>query len=394
LARDRGTAAGRTSTDRIPLDYTTGVSGPLLVVFAALHGDEHAGAEALERVRDVLESNHIPLRGRVRGIIGNVTALEQGKRYVDRDLNRGWWENDLAGLTARSPDGDCVEDREARVLLQLVRELESEPNQTIIFLDLHSTSAEGLPFTCIPDTIANMRIALELPIPVILNLEETVDGPLMGYLSDLGYGGVIVEGGQHDDPMTADVLESCVWIMLVAIGCLRREEIPDFEKYRHRLAVLSTGLPRVMEVKDLHFVREGDGFQMEPGFTHYNRVTTGQILAHDDRGELRASMTGRILMPLYKPPSDHGFFITKDLPESYVWVLHLLRRLRLHRIVHWLPGATRDKDNPNLIRIESWVPERLVDLVRLLGWRRLYRGTHHSLLRRRHVRKGKIKRPR
>jgi hypothetical protein len=48
----------------------------------------------------------------------------------------------------------------------------------------------------------------------------------------------------------------------------------------------------------------------------------------------------------------------------------------------------RDSENPNLMRIETWVPERLVDLVRLLGWRRLYRGTHHSLLRRRRVLRG------
>jgi succinylglutamate desuccinylase len=270
----------------------------------------------------------------------------------------------------------------------VVKGFDDEPNRPVVFLDLHSTSAEGLPFSCIPDTIANLRIALELPIPVILNLEETIDGPLMGYLSDLGYGGVIVEGGQHDDPRTVDVMESCIWIMLAAIGCVRREDVPQFERLRQRLSVLATGLPRVLEVKDLHYIHDGDGFQMEPGFTHYKRVDEGQLLASDDRGELRASLTGRILMPLYKPPSDHGYFLTKDIPNPFVKMLFLLRWMRLDRIVHWLPGATRDSDNPNLMRIETWVPEQLVNLVRLLGWRRLYRGTHHSLLRRRRVQQG------
>lgn len=388
MTPDRGGAADPTFTDRILVDYTTGASGPLLVVFAALHGDEHAGVTALGRVRDALEAGTIPIRGRLRGVVGNITALEQGKRYLDRDLNRGWWENEMAGLAARSPDADCVEDREMRSLMEVVERLEEEPYRPVVFLDLHSTSAAGLPFSCIPDTIPNLRIALELPIPVILNLEEAIDGPLMGYLSDLGYGGVIVEGGQHDDPGTVDVLESCIWIMLVATGCVYREDVPEFEQLRRRLAVLSTGLPRVMEVKDFHHVHDGDGFRMEPGFTHYNKVEKGQLLASDQRGELRASRSGRILMPLYKPPSDHGYFITEDIPEALVRLLYLLRWLRLDRIAHWLPGATRDGSNPNLLRIDTWVPERLVNVVRLLGWRRLYRGTHHSLLRRRRVRRG------
>lgn len=124
---------------------------------------------------------------------------------------------------------------------------------------------------------------------------------------------------------------------------------------------------------------------MESGFTHHTQVYKGQLLATDTRGELRAARSGRILMPLYKPPADIGYFVTKDIPAPYVRILYLLRWLRLDRIVHWLPGAMRDPNNPNLMRIETWVPERLVNLVRLLGWRRLYRGTRHSLLRRRRL---------
>jgi succinylglutamate desuccinylase len=388
LNPDRRAAADRSSPDRIFVDYTTGADGPSLVVFAALHGDERAGAEALERVREALAAHAVPIRGRLRGVLGNIAALETGERYIDRDLNRHWWEDEIEKLEARPPATDTVEDREMRSLLEVVAGFETELCRPVVFLDLHSTSADGLPFTCIPDTISNLKIALELPIPVILNLEETIDGPLMGYLSDLGYGGVIVEGGRHDDPRTVDVLESSIWILLAAIGCVRPDDVPRFEHYHRRLADLAQGLPRVLEVKDRHNVDEGDGFRMEPGFTHHTRVVAGQLLATDNGGQLRASRSGRILMPLYKPPADIGYFLTQDIPAPYVRMLYLLRWLRLDRIVHWLPGAMRDSENPNLMRIETWVPERLVDLVRLLGWRRLYRGTHHSLLRRRRVLRG------
>jgi len=275
LAPDPGAAADRTTADRIIIDYTSGADGPSLVVFAGLHGDESAGAEALERVRVALEAGAVPIRGRLRGVLGNVTALERGARFIDRDLNRSWWVDEIRKLNARPRDTECVEDREMRSLLEVVDSFETETFRPVVFLDLHSTSADGLPFSCIPDTISNLKIARKLPMPVILNLEETIDGPLMGYLSDLGYGGVIVEGGRHDDPRTVDVLESSIWILLAAISCVQREDVPRFEHYRRRLADLSQALPRVLEVKDRHHVGEGDGFRMEPGFTHHTPVVKG-----------------------------------------------------------------------------------------------------------------------
>lgn len=46
----------------------------------------------------------------------------------------------------------------------------------VIFLDLHTTSAAGTPFTIIADTLLNRRLALSLPAPVILGLEEHLEG--------------------------------------------------------------------------------------------------------------------------------------------------------------------------------------------------------------------------
>jgi succinylglutamate desuccinylase len=386
LTPECGAAADRSPLERIVIDHDNGDRGPCLVVFAGLHGDETAGVDALRRVRETLSSHSIPIKGRLLGVLGNLPALKQKTRYIDRDLNRTWWEDEIASLAARAASAtDCVEDAEMRSLIHVIEGVENETRRPVVFLDLHSTSADGLPFTCIPDTIANLKIALRLPIPVILNLEETIDGPLAGYMSDLGYGGVIVEGGRHDDPRTVDVLESAVWILLEALRCVKRESIPGFQSCRERLAGLCVGLPRVMEVKDLHRTVEGDGFVMEPGFTHYTRVEKEQLLASDNTGELRASRSGRVLMPLYKPPSDHGYFITEVVHTRYVRLLYFVRWLRLDRVAHLLPGISRDPDHPNYLKIASWTPERLVNMIRLLGWRRLYRGTRHSLLRRRRV---------
>ena len=92
-------------------------------------------------------------------------------------------------------------------------------------------------------------------------------------------------------------------------------------------------------------------------------------------------------MPAYKPGTDQGFFIARDLSWSRVKLLFLIRTLGLGNIVHWLPGTTRYGVHPNFLRIDHWVPRRLVKVIRLLGWRRTYQNPEHMILRRRRVRK-------
>ena len=65
----------------------------------------------------------------------------------------------------------------------------------------------------------------EIPVPVILGLEENLDGTILGLFGRLGQVCIAVEGGQHDDPSTADHLEASVWMALVAGGAVRPEDV-------------------------------------------------------------------------------------------------------------------------------------------------------------------------
>ena len=372
---------------RIVINHYTGEPGPCLVVFAGIHGSEHSGVKALERVAAVIKRESLPIRGKLIGLLGNLTALSQGKRFVDRDLNRRWFEEEVEKLQAQDPASDSVEDTEQRELLAFLEEIENEPNQPVIFLDLHSTSGEGPPFACMPDTLQNLRISLEIPIPSILGLEETIEGPLMGLLSDRGYGGVIVEGGQHDDPRTVDVLESSVWILLAAVGGTPWEHIPRYHRHWARMAELGEGLPRVLEIRFREVTEEGDGFRMEPDFQHHDRVKKGQRLATNNQGPITAPESGRIIMPRYEPLGEQGFFIARDVPNLIVKILFLIRKLRLGRFAHLLPGAMRHPDNPNILVISNRVPTRLVNIIRLLGWRRSHADGERIWLRRRRIRR-------
>lgn len=373
-------------SDRIVIDYRSGRPGLCLVVIAGLHGDERGGIVALERVCDAINTAQPKLNGRFVGLLGNLAARDAGKRYIARDLNRDWNEDSIAALRAQDPATDSPEDTEQRELLDVLNALEHEANRPVIFLDLHSTSADGPAFSCMPDTLINLRYALELPFPAILGLEETINGPLLGMLSDHGYPGVIVEGGQHEDEFTADILESCVWVLMARLGCLQPTDIPAFETHHARLAAIGAGLPRVLEIYYRHETHSDDGFTMVPGFRHYDRVRKGQLIAHDNTGEIRALKTGRIIMPSYKPGTDQGFFIARDILWLYVRALFFIRHLKLGRLAHLLPGTHRYADNPNLMTVSNWVPNFFVNIIRLLGWRRMHRDEERTTLRRRRVR--------
>ena len=57
------------------------------------------------------------------------------------------------------------------------------------------------------DTLRNRRLARALPVPVILGLEENVDGTLLEYATERGHTVIVVESGRHDDPAAVELHE-------------------------------------------------------------------------------------------------------------------------------------------------------------------------------------------
>lgn len=65
-------------------------AGPTVVVIAGIHGNEPSGVFAYLDLLDELQQSNVRLSGRVVGLAGNLSALQQGVRFIDRDLNRVW----------------------------------------------------------------------------------------------------------------------------------------------------------------------------------------------------------------------------------------------------------------------------------------------------------------
>jgi hypothetical protein len=126
-----------------------------------------------------------------------------------------------------------------------------------------------------------------------------------------------------------------------------------------------------LELRHRHPVGPGDAFRMEPGFVNFQPVRTGQLLARDRGGEIRSPSRGRVLMPLYQAQGEDGFFLVREFSPFWLRLSRMLRRLRLDRVVHWLPGVRRHPTQVDTYRINRRVARWFaLEIFHLLGFRR------------------------
>ncbi len=347
--------------------HDEGRPGPLFLFTGGLHGNEPGGVLAL---RDLLEELRLAaprFRGRLVCLAGNLEALRAGVRYLDADLNRLWGREERGYAPEPPPRELATRDR-------LGEELEAELRDArgpVVFLDLHSTSGGGAPFSIIGDTLQNRRIALAMPVPVILGLEENVEGALLGEFGERGHVAVGFEGGQHAAPGTRGNLLAAAWIALDAGGAFGEEAPAAVERARARLAAAARGLPPVVETRHRHHVEVREAFTMRPGFENFTPVARGELLAHEAGREVRAAERGRVLLPLYQGQGQDGFFLARDVRPVWLRVSSWLRRLGAPRLLPLLPGVRRLGGDPRRLEVDRrlarwWV----VEVFHLCGFRR------------------------
>ena len=90
--------------ERIIGRYDGREKGPLLVCLGSIHGNEPAGTKALELMFKMLEDEPITnpsfcFNGRLLGLRGNLRAIQAGKRYLQKDLNRQWTVENAVSYT-------------------------------------------------------------------------------------------------------------------------------------------------------------------------------------------------------------------------------------------------------------------------------------------------------
>lgn len=206
---------------RVIGEYSQSRPGPLLVVLAGLHGNEPSSLFAVTRVVEGLRDSDSPFQGHFCGLAGNMAALEQQRRYIDRDMNRIWAADRIEGL--RNAQSTCAEENE---MLQVVREIESRMRgeRENFFLDCHTTSSATLPYISVPRHPRSVRLAAEFPLFTVLGAGDMLENTSDRYLIDRGFTGFAFEAGQHDALASIENHEAAIWVALQRVGCIA--EVP------------------------------------------------------------------------------------------------------------------------------------------------------------------------
>jgi succinylglutamate desuccinylase len=360
--------------------YGSAEAGPTLVATGGLHGNEPGGVVALGRVFRELAERKPAMKGQLLGLVGNSCALARSTRFVDEDMNRVWTKAGVEALRRQDPSQDHSEQREQRELLAILDPLlaaaAANPRRRAMLLDLHSTSGGGPPFIVMGDTLQNRELAFALKAPVLLGLEENIEGTLIEYFAAGGNVAVVLEGGQNEDPRTADNHESALWIALVACGLLDAAQVPDLARHTARLAAAASGVPGVIEVVHRHDIAPENetNFRMLPGLKGFMQIEKGRLLAHDGphaQAQVTAPFSGVLLMPRYQPKGLDGFFMGKTIEPFWLRVSAVLRKLRMERVISLLPGVHENHHGPNTLAVDPKIARFFtLEFFHLLGYRK------------------------
>lgn len=296
--------------------------GALILVFGALHGNEPAGVRAIESIFRILENESTAhpdfvFKGKLAGFIGNLQAYRKQLRFIEKDLNRIWNPSFVQQLLESDPTQLQDESREVLELYEMIRtEIEAFPGRDIVLLDLHTTSAEGGIFTIPTDETVSLELARALHVPVILRLQDSIEGPLLKFAASGHFhtapakvAAVAFEAGQHDDPQSVERSIAAIVACLRAAGCCPREALQH--ERDDLLRNTSEALPSVVFLRYVHHIGPNDAFRMRPGYLNFQTIKKGEHLADDVKGRVLSPIDGRILMPLYQSKGTDGFFIVQ-----------------------------------------------------------------------------------
>ena len=194
-------------------------NGATIVFFAGIHGNETAGVFALDEVMKTIDPQNV--NGTIYGIAGNLKALKQQQRYLNKDLNRLWTKEQLEALNLK--DHLNIEDTEQMEVFELLQHIITENCGPFYFIDFHTTSSKTLPFITINDALINRKFSKLFPVPIVLGIEEYLDGPLLSYINELGYVSLGFESGQHDDKEAIDNCISFIHLALIYAEIINKD---------------------------------------------------------------------------------------------------------------------------------------------------------------------------
>ena len=362
---------------RIIKQITGSKKGPTVVFFAGIHGNEKSGIKALrEELKPFTPDN---LSGTIYAISGNLRALDKNQRYLDEDLNRLWTKDRIKAI--QSKDHLNTEEEELLGLLRLLMRILETSTPPFYFIDLHTTSSKSLPFITINDAIINRRFSKQFPVPIVLGIEEYLEGALLSYINQLGYVSIGFESGQHDDIQALRNHVAFINLTLVFTGIVKEYNTDKFKAYYNQLKNAGQYHSCFFEIIDLYRIDRNDEFKMCNGFDSFQAIRKGEQLATHKQRIITSQYNARIFMPLYQKKGSEGFFVIKGINTLFLKLSVWLRLLKTDSLLSILPGIFWHNKNQGVLKVDLKVAKFLAKpLFHLLGYRNKQTGPSHLLL--------------
>lgn len=105
-------------------------NGADLLLSAAIHGNETAPIELLDRLLQRIAGGHLRPRARLLFLLGNPPAMRRGERYIDQDINRLF--------NGRHADASGYEAIRACELERIAANFFSLPGRSRLHYDMHT----------------------------------------------------------------------------------------------------------------------------------------------------------------------------------------------------------------------------------------------------------------
>jgi hypothetical protein len=344
--------------------------GPCCLFFGGVHGNEASGVIAMQAVFESLKARaDIQFHGSFYFIGGNLLALEVGKRCTESDLNRLWTEKRMKAVEK----GDYVaENHDAAELLSIYKTieeiLEKEEGPFYMF-DLHTTSSKTIPFITVNDSLLNRKFTELYPLPLVLGIEEYLDGPMLSYYNEKGYVSFGFEGGEHYSQTAIQNHESFIYLSLVFSGVIDESGI-DYDAHFQQLADQSNGMEHFYEIYHRFAIDEEDDFAMKNGFKNFQPIGKGEALATFNAEVIEADHSSIIFMPLYQSSGSDGFFLIKQTKAIFLRLSSWIRKLKLDRLLPILPGIYWYDDKHEKMMVDMKIARFLAKpFLHLMGYR-------------------------
>jgi len=321
------------------------------------------------------------------GVSGNLTALKKNQRYIEADLNRLWTKESIEAIkkkTDLNPD-----EKELIALFNVLTDILKTNKPPFYFIDLHTTSSQTLPFITINDALINRKFSKQFPVPIVLGIEEYLQGPLLSYINELGYVSLGFESGQHDDLRSITNSIAFIYLTLVYSGSFNKKGLIGFSGFYKQLQNQAVNIIDVFEVIHLHKIQEHDTFKMHNGFKSFQSITKGIKLAINNQTEIISPFSGRIFMPLYQKRGAEGFFIIKPIKPFLLNLSIFLRRIKTDSLLAFLPGIHWLNKQEGILQVNLKITKFFAkSFFHLLGYRnKQITSTHLRLNNRERVAK-------